>query len=108
MQRKSRQKKTESEGRLSAQIARGLADRTAASAWDDPLVTDFRTELEAAWRRGNGRCGVCGGRVSFSRPYRHPMEATLDHRTPLSKGGGDDRANLQIAHRRCNSRKGSR
>jgi 5-methylcytosine-specific restriction endonuclease McrA len=94
--------------KLAAEIARGVADRTVASDWDDPLVTDGRTELEAAWRRSNGRCGICGRLVSLSRRHMDPLEATIDHRIPQSRGGGDERANLQIAHRRCNNRKGNR
>ncbi len=34
-------------------------------------------------------------------------QETIDHIRPRSKGGGSHRANLQIAHKLCNSRKGS-
>jgi 5-methylcytosine-specific restriction endonuclease McrA len=94
--------------RREAEIARGVASLTALSDWHDPEVTDHGTELAAAWRRGHGRCALCGGRVSLARPYRHPLEATLDHRIPINRGHDDRRANLQIAHRGCNSRKGAR
>ncbi len=45
-------------------------------------------------------CFVCG---------RHVKErnATLEHVTPLSKGGTDDMDNLAISHFQCNQRRGN-
>ena len=48
-----------------------------------------------------GRCGIC--KESLPR-----AKMTLDHIIPLSKGGAHTRANVQPAHRACNSRKGAR
>ena len=48
-----------------------------------------------------GRCALCGKDMELS-------EVTLDHRYPRSRGGGDQLSNLQAAHGRCNSAKGSR
>src|SRR5687768_10379368 len=96
------------EAKLAAEIAAGIASMTAASDWDDPEITDQWTELTAAHRRANGRCKLCGGRVSLTRHHRHQLSPTIDHRIPMSKGGSDYRENLQLAHRRCNSRKGDR
>lgn len=53
------------------------------------------------YRRDHWRCGICHRRVRRA-------DATLDHRVPVSKGGKHTRANVQCAHRRCNSRKGAR
>ena len=73
--------------------------------WEDRDVTDQWTELVAAYRRGNGKCGICGEPVvlEVSRGRHQP---TIDHIYPLSLGGADTRRNIQIAHRGCNSRKG--
>jgi 5-methylcytosine-specific restriction endonuclease McrA len=37
-----------------------------------------------------------------------PLAPTIDHIVPVSKGGDDTRANVQLAHFRCNSVKGNR
>jgi 5-methylcytosine-specific restriction endonuclease McrA len=39
---------------------------------------------------------------------RRPLAATIDHIVPLAAGGDDTKANVQLAHRRCNTRKGAR
>jgi 5-methylcytosine-specific restriction endonuclease McrA len=41
-------------------------------------------------------------------PYQHLEAPTVDHIVPLDAGGDDTRANVQLAHRRCNSQKGNR
>lgn len=46
-------------------------------------------------------CGICG----FFMPTG---DRTIDHIVPLSKGGPNSPANLQVAHQSCNSRKGGR
>lgn len=51
--------------------------------------------------RDGGICGICGTPVERS-------VATIDHVIPMSKGGKHEYANVQIAHRRCNERKGAK
>lgn len=34
-------------------------------------------------------------------------DMTIDHVTPLSKGGADDTTNYRLAHSRCNAEKGN-
>jgi len=53
------------------------------------------------YERDGWQCGICQQHVE-------PADATLDHIIPLSRGGPHTRANVQLAHRRCNSRKGAR
>lgn len=58
-------------------------------------------------------CWWCGEPIRYDitgRPAgRHPLAFTLDHLTPLSKGGSLlDRSNARSAHRRCNSARGNR
>lgn len=39
----------------------------------------------------------------------HPLSAEVDEIVPVSRGGSPyERANVQLAHRRCNQRKGNR
>ena len=47
------------------------------------------------------RCGLCGGMV-------FDEQKSLDHIVPLSRGGDNTIANLQIAHLGCNQRKSNR
>lgn len=66
--------------------------------------------------REETHCGLCGKPVDKALPDRDPvtgkqdpMAKTVDHITPLAFGGGMyDRANLQLAHRRCQHIQGGR
>lgn len=46
-------------------------------------------------------CALCAGVVVHN-------ELAIDHRHPVSLGGPTTLDNLQVAHRRCNSKKGNR
>lgn len=50
---------------------------------------------------GTLTCYLCNKAIEF-------RQDSLDHIVPLSKGGTNNRDNLAIAHRGCNSRKGNR
>lgn len=58
--------------------------------------------------RDGYRCGLCGKKVEMDLPYNSPRAATIDHVVPMSAGGDNIRANVQLAHRRCNTRKSNR
>jgi 5-methylcytosine-specific restriction endonuclease McrA len=51
------------------------------------------------WEQYQGLCALCWHPVKFSR-------MTIDHITPLSKGGRHEYANVQPAHGLCNHVKG--
>lgn len=54
-------------------------------------------------------CQICGKRTPQSRRGSLTDNApTLDHRIPLSKGGGHLYSNVQCACRKCNTTKGNR
>ena len=58
-------------------------------------------------------CWLCGHNIAYEitgrDAGRHPLAFTLDHETPLSRGGDLlDPANARAAHRRCNSARGAR
>jgi hypothetical protein len=54
-------------------------------------------------------CHVCGLQIpSDVVNWRHPLFGTIDHLTPLSRGGKDKSENRKPCHRVCNQLKGSR
>jgi len=68
--------------------------REAGVVWD-------HVDIRAVYHQELGICGIC------KRPV--PFETfTIDHRRPISRGGTHVRANVQLAHGACNSRKGNR
>lgn len=57
--------------------------------------------------RDGWTCWLCGHRVDPHAPAGSPSAPTVDHVVPKSRGGSDDNANLRLAHRRCNGRRGN-
>lgn len=57
--------------------------------------------------RDRRTCQLCGKRVAMTESVPHPKAPTVDHVLPLSEGGDDTRANVQLAHFLCNATKGS-
>lgn len=67
------------------------------------LPTDLRAPMpngrayyrlvQAVYDRDGGMCWLCGGPVPRD-------QASLDHRLPRAHGGGNELANLALAHRR--------
>lgn len=55
-------------------------------------------EKKTVYAKCNGVCAICGKPVKFKK-------MTVDHIVPLSKGGTNDRSNLQLAHLSCNRAK---
>lgn len=58
--------------------------------------------------RDGVRCGLCLERVDMRLSGSDVWGPTIDHIVPISKGGADVKANVQLAHRRCNLNKGSK
>lgn len=54
------------------------------------------------------KCHWCGKTVSLGVAEKHPDRATVEHLTPVSRGGSDRRENLKVACFRCNNRRSSR
>jgi hypothetical protein len=63
---------------------------------------------DAVMAKTIGACGLCGGSIDWYLVWPHPKSASYDHIIPLSKGGGHDTANLQLAHLSCNCSKNNR
>lgn len=57
-------------------------------------------DAEVVFQRDGGVCGIC------RQPVDHASNWHVDHVIPLSKGGAHAYANVQLAHGRCNERKG--
>jgi hypothetical protein len=59
-------------------------------------------------QRDGPACWLCGNNVDPSAPAGSPWAGSVDHVLPRARGGGSEPANLRLAHRSCNSRRGSR
>lgn len=57
--------------------------------------------------RDSFRCQLCDLRVDMSLTAPDRWAPTIDHVIPLAASGDDTRANVQLAHLACNSRKGA-
>ena len=55
-------------------------------------------EKKSLYKRYGGRCAICGKPVSYD-------DMTVDHIVPLSQGGNNHFANLQLACLPCNRMK---
>lgn len=60
-----------------------------------------RFTLDEIFERDGGVCHLCPLPVER-------RDATMDHVIPVTKGGPHTRANVKLAHRSCNTRKGNR
>lgn len=65
------------------------------------------THGEIAQRDG-WRCQLCRKPVNPRKRFPDQMSASIDHIVPISQGGTDVRANVQLAHLFCNMSKGNR
>lgn len=70
-------------------------------------VAEPYTLAEIAARDGH-RCQLCRRKVDMTLTGCHPKAPSIDHVIPIDVGGDDTRANVQLAHFGCNSRKGVR
>ena len=67
------------------------------------------------FERDKGICQICGAKTRFFRSgYDDPFSrdgtkaGSVDHITPLTKGGTDDESNLRWCCRSCNCSRGNR
>jgi 5-methylcytosine-specific restriction endonuclease McrA len=67
-----------------------------------------RFDRELIFDRDEDICYLCGSKVDRDVSPFSPESATVDHVTPLAKGGQHTKANARTAHLRCNSAKQDR
>jgi len=65
------------------------------------------TIFQIAERDGR-KCSVCGRLVDMSLSGRAKWGPTIEHLTPVSKGGTNEPDNLALSHRHCNTSRGNR
>ena len=87
-----------------AKAKRAGAIRRAA-AKDAAAELVMRLEV---FERDGWICQLCAEPVDRDLAHPHPQSPSLDHALPLSRGGAHTYANTQLAHLRCNLRKGAR
>lgn len=63
-----------------------------------PTVRNYRKVFKQICQKYNFQCVHCGSND----------ELTIDHITPVKKGGTDDPENLQVLCKSCNSKKGTK
>lgn len=81
--------------------------RRANTARRGALIAGERITLTQLGDRDGWRCHLCSKRVDRTFRSPDPRSATFDHLTPISHGGIDEPANLRLAHRSCNIRRGN-
>jgi 5-methylcytosine-specific restriction endonuclease McrA len=62
----------------------------------------------AVFERDEWMCGICHAKIDRRLRGDNWWRATLDHITPLCKGGTHTYDNVQAAHWHCNMSKGGR
>jgi len=67
----------------------------------DPRDTYAYRQARAQVKREENVCWICGEGARADDPW------TADHLHPVVHGGASTRDNLRLAHRSCNSRRGS-
>lgn len=85
--------------------------RSAETVRRDPrkrnaaLRSSLRQKLLATY----DHCAICGRPIDRTLPQYDPMAPEVDEIIPVARGGSPyDIDNLQLVHRICNERKGSR
>lgn len=61
--------------------------------------------IRAKWEASNKTCCLCGEVIDRTIESPSPLSFTLEHLTPICRGGRHDIDNIDFAHRGCNSSK---
>lgn len=66
-----------------------------------------RRKLVRLLVRDGFNCHICKEPLNLRAENNAPDQPSIDHVLPRSEGGGHELSNLRLAHRECNSRRGS-
>lgn len=61
-----------------------------------------QVDYDRVVREADGVCGICKAEIA------HDDKTHIDHIVPLARGGSHTQDNIQLAHARCNIKKGAR
>jgi 5-methylcytosine-specific restriction endonuclease McrA len=89
------------------QYAKHLEDKNHRRRARARLATAEKIDRQKVGERDGWRC-FCGKKIDPILKSPHPMSQSLDHIVPISDGGDHTYANVRIAHRLCNTRRGNR
>lgn len=64
--------------------------------------------IEAKWEAGDKTCILCGEPTDPTLKAPHNASRTIEHLTPIARGGRHDLDNIDFAHYGCNARKQDR
>lgn len=64
--------------------------------------------IETKWEASDKTRTLRGNPIDPTLPPRHPMSLTIEHLTPIARGGTHNIDNLDFAHFSCNSSKGAK
>lgn len=68
-------------------------------------MTDGAIDRRVVYRRDHGTCRICWGRIDIKARWPNRASLSIDHITPLSRGGSHSYANVRAAHLACNVRR---
>jgi len=93
---------SKTKARRRRRTAFGKSWRSIAKSYGVPYEPVNRIRV---FERDGWLCQLCGKPTNLKVHYLHNRAPSLDHRTPISRGGSHTYANTQCAHRICNSLK---
>ena len=83
--------------------------KSSNTKYCSPKCSNATPELiKAKWEASDKTCCLCGLPIDRTLRPPHPDSYTLEHLTPITRGGRHDIDNIGFAHRGCNSSKGAK
>lgn len=87
------------------ELAEGVRLRRAKAEAEGSATPEL---IAAKWEASDKTCCLCLKPIDETLQSPDPMSFSLEHLTPISRGGRHDIDNIGFAHRVCNSSKGNR
>lgn len=85
--------------------AGSVAARRAQAELDGNATPEL---IKAKWEAGDKTCLLCGDTIDPTLKAPHRMSLTIEHLTPIARGGTHDLDNIDFAHFSCNASKGTK